>query len=35
MNHRIFARKLNYALVLLFLTLLAYSAIGFCVVVTP
>ena len=31
---RLFAHKLNYALVLLFLSLLAYSSIGFCVV-TP
>jgi len=31
---RLFAHKLNYALVFLFITLLAYSSIGFCVV-TP
>ena len=32
---RLFTQKLNYALVLLFLALLAYSSIGFSVVVAP
>jgi len=31
---RLFAHKVNYALVFLFLALLAYSSIGLCVV-TP
>jgi hypothetical protein len=35
MIRRLFSRQLNYALILLLVTLLAYSSIGLCLNVSP